>query len=138
MGALVRQTFFHQPADLELDGTLAGDADFFHGLGVLGDAGGSLADLEHAEVAEFQPVALSQFADDFFEEPLDDLLDDHALVAGVLCDSIHQVFFGDGYWVPVGAHRDPQIAAAWRRIIAHATPPRCYIQSDATVKPTVS
>ena len=66
MGAFVRQTFFHQPADLELDGTLAGDADFFHGLGVLGDAGGARADLEHAEVAEFQPVALSQFADDFF------------------------------------------------------------------------
>src|SRR3954465_6250353 len=49
----------HLPARLEADGELGGDGDPLHGLGVLGDAGGTDARLENPELAELDAVALA-------------------------------------------------------------------------------
>ena len=54
----------HEPADLELDRLLGGHRDTLQCPGVLRDPCCTLADLENAEVAEFQPTTVTQFLDD--------------------------------------------------------------------------
>ncbi|MEZ5979774.1 MAG: hypothetical protein R3F34_16375 [Planctomycetota bacterium] len=43
----------------------------FEGPRVLGATGRALADLEDAELAELEPVALGELVDDLVQEPLD-------------------------------------------------------------------
>jgi hypothetical protein len=93
-GAITDQPLLHQPADLELDGSFGGDFDLFQSLGVLRGAGGTDLALEHAEVAEFEAVALAQFLHDLVQKALHDALDQDPLGARLLGDTIDQLFLG--------------------------------------------
>ncbi len=76
------EAIFHLATDLEFDGTLGRDLDWFEGFGVLGNPGCSDLAFEDAKIAEFEPIAVAEFVDNLIEETLDDLLDLDPLGAG--------------------------------------------------------
>lgn len=92
----VGQFLLHQPADLEFHGALLWHLDWLQGLGVLRFACLAQFGLKDPEIAELQPVATPQFADDFIEELLHHALDLHPPVVGLVGDAVDEFFLGDG------------------------------------------
>src|SRR5690606_33151068 len=85
----------HAAAGLEADGTLGWHGHALEGLGVLGGAGGAVLDLEDAEVAELDPVALPKLVHDLVEEVLEHVLHRGPLHLVLRRDAVHQDLLRD-------------------------------------------
>ena len=87
------QLDLHHSAGLELDGPLGRHLDAFERLWILCDSRGAAFNFKHAEVAKFQPVAVSKLVDDLAQEALYDFLHDNAFALGQVGNSINKFLF---------------------------------------------